>query len=380
IVSARDFLTNAENAQYPVKVSVKNQWGTVIFSPEFTDPDITYAWYVCPYLGQSLDFSATSNVGTCSRGWVDLNGTPPILLTSAWTADDPRPNVGDNKIVVYCGSVPPPASHVPTATSPCGISHSAPKAMPDWVDINACGDNDTAEVILRHWEVTGRDGQRTVITDTIIVMRLPKLTAGAFVGSAKDSFYCDIHEYVADGEDVYRFAAWKQPMGIADFEQPYSQMGALSYHIPGYVIEAGLLNACRQGQSKYDSYLKYVIMKNPDGTVVTIRDIISGDYMFHPVTGVIERATTTQLGYGILNQIYEGVTGLIDAITIGGWSSCAPSNYVFYNYLFPVIGSQILSENGTYETVTEEWFYNGTGNSPYWFSGGWPSIYGSGDC
>src|SRR5699024_9174821 len=51
IVSARDFLTNAENAQYPVKVSVKNQWGTVIFSPEFTDPDITYAWYVCPYLG-----------------------------------------------------------------------------------------------------------------------------------------------------------------------------------------------------------------------------------------------------------------------------------------------------------------------------------------
>src|SRR5699024_10488399 len=161
---------------------------------------------------------------------------------------------------------------------------------------------------------------------------------------------------------------------------PYSGLGAISYHIPGYVIEAGLINACNQSQSKYESYLEYVIMKNPDGSVVTIYDIISGEYLFHPVTGVIARATTTQLGYGLLNQIYEGATGLIDAITIGGWSSCAPSNNTFYNYLFPVIGAQVLSENGTYETVTEEWFYNGTGNSTYWFSGGWPSIYGLGDC
>src|SRR5690625_1944907 len=115
-------------------------------------------------------------------------------------------------------------------------------------------------------------------------------------------------------------------------------------------------------------------MKMPDGTVVRIKDIISGDY----IAGVLARATTTQLGYGILNQIYEGATGLIDAITVGG-TACG-GVHSFYNYLFPVIGSEILSENGTYETVTEEWFYNGTGNSPYWFSGGWPSIYGSGDC
>src|SRR5690625_2194503 len=252
--------------------------------------------------------------------------------------------------------------------------------MPDWVETNACGDSDTAEVILRHWEVTGQDGQRTVITDTIIVMRLPKLTPGAFVGSAKDSFYCELHDYNEAGEDVYRFASWKQPVGLADFEQPYSGLGAISYHIPGYVIEAGLINACNQSQEKYDSYLDFVIMKYPNGDVVTIEDIITGAYFTHPTKGVFARATTTQLGYGILNQIYEGATGLIDAITIGGWSSCSGGTYTFYNYLFPVIGSQVLSENGTYETVTEEWFYNGTGNSPYWFSGGWPSIYGTGDC
>src|SRR5690625_5246636 len=117
-------------------------------------------------------------------------------------------------------------------------------------------------------------------------------------------------------------------------------------------------------------------MKNPDGSVVRIKDIITNNY----ISNVIANATPTQLGYGILNQIYEGATGLIDAVTIGGLNACSSGTYTFYNYLFPEIGAEVLSENGVYETVTSDWFYNGTGNSPYWFSGGWPSIYGSGDC
>src|SRR5690625_689328 len=386
IVSARDFLTNAANAVYPVTVTVKDPrfgGGIVIKTFKFPNIDATESWAVCNYLDRRLEFSASNSVGNCNRGFIDVNGTPPPVLTSAWQDGDPDLSIGNNKKVVYCGNVPAPDTHRPDVSTPCGGSYTGPTAMPDWVEVNACGDSDTAEVILRHWEATSRDGQRTVMTDTIIVMRLPKLTPGAFLGSAKDSFYCDIHEYGADGDDIYRYASWKQPVGLADFEQPYSGLGAISYHIPGYVIEAGLVNACRQGQSKYDSYLKFVIMKNPDGSVVTIEDIITGAYMFDPVTGVMARTTAQQKGYGILNQIYEGVTGLIDAITLGGAASglgCGPSSYIFYNYLFPVIGAEVLSEDGTYETVTSEWFYNGTGNSPYWFSGGWPSIYGSGDC
>src|SRR5690625_2552222 len=379
-VSAHDFVTNAGSAIYPIEVTVYDRWGMSLadWPQTFHAAWDTYEWPVCDLLGQTLEFSVSNSMGRCRLGVIELNGAPGPVMESAWRDGDSRPNVGQGKMIVYCGNVPAADTHRPDVHMPCGGTYSGPVAMPDWRDVNACGASDTAEVILRHWEVTGSQGQRTTITDTIIVMRLPKLAPGAFVGTAKDTTYCELHPYKEDGEDIYRFAAWKQPMGIADFEQPYSQMGALSYHIPGYVIEAGLINACNQSQSKYDSYLKYVIMKNPDGTEVTIRDIISGDYMFHPVTGVIARATTTQLGYGILNQIYEGATGLIDAITFGG-TSCG-STYTFYNYLFPVIGSEILSENGTYETVTEEWFYNGTGNSPYWFSGGWPSIYGSGDC
>src|SRR5690606_3588739 len=49
-------------------------------------------------------------------------------------------------------------------------------------------------------------------------------------------------------------------------------------------------------------------------------------------------------------------------------------------YLLLQDGDWVLSEGGNFEKVDADWFYNGNGNSPYWFAGGWPSIYGSGDC
>ncbi|WP_236981121.1 hypothetical protein, partial [Membranihabitans maritimus] len=35
---------------------------------------------------------------------------------------------------------------------------------------------------------------------------------------------------------------------------------------------------------------------------------------------------------------------------------------------------------GFFEKVTEEWFYSGNGNSPFWFAGAWPFISGGGEC
>lgn len=372
-VSVSDFLTNAGSTSFPVTVSVKNQWGGELKSFTFSGLSDVQDWNVCNYLGQTLEYTASNSVGNCRLGQVDLNGTPAVILTSAWSSSSSDPSVSDNKKVVYCGNIPSSSSHKPNAVAPCGGSFDGPHAMPDWVEVKSCGSNDTAEVILRHWEVVDRKGQRTVMTDTIIVMRLPKLGPGAFLGNAKEKLYCDLKPHPKKGNDVYEYASWKQPMGLADFEQPNSGLGAVVYNIPGYVIEAGLYNACQQGTAKYNSYLNTVIMKNPDNTVVTINDIISGNY----ISGILSSATSEQLGYGILNQIYEGY---LDAVTFGGFSSCSSGSYTFYNYLFPVIGAEVLSEDGTFETVTEEWFYNGTGNAPYWFSGGWPSIYGSGDC
>src|SRR5699024_4418075 len=158
VVSARDFLTNAEKAVYPVTITVKDPRfgeGMAIRTFIFESIDETETWGVCNYLGRRLEFSARNSVGNCNQGVIDLNGTPPVRLTSRWQAGGSDPSVGNNKKVVYCGSVPSPSSHVPIAQAPCpGMTFTSPKAMPDWVEVNACGDNDTAEVILRHWEVT----------------------------------------------------------------------------------------------------------------------------------------------------------------------------------------------------------------------------------
>src|SRR5690625_854564 len=221
-VSVSDFLTNADNTAFPVTVSVKNQWGGELKSFTLNSRSDAHEWKVCEELGQTLEYTASNSKGNCRLGKVDLNGTPAVILTSAWDSSSSDPSVGDNKKVVYCGNIPSPSSHKPKATAPCGGSFQGPKEMPDWVVVNSCGDSDTAEVIWRHWEVIDKYGQRTTMTDTIIVMRLPKLSPGAFLGSAKDSFYCDLKAHPQAGEDIYRYAAWKQPVGIADFEQPYS--------------------------------------------------------------------------------------------------------------------------------------------------------------
>src|SRR5690606_14985115 len=49
-------------------------------------------------------------------------------------------------------------------------------------------------------------------------------------------------------------------------------------------------------------------------------------------------------------------------------------------YLLLEEGDWILSEGGHFERVDADWFYNGGGQAPYWFAGGWPSINGSEGC
>src|SRR5690625_4336958 len=175
VVSASDFLTNWESAAYPITITVFNQWGGALpgFPITLNDPNEEYMMDVSSYLGQTLEFSVSNSMGRCRLGVIELNGAPGPVMESAWRDDDSRPNVGQGKMIVYCGNVPAANTHRPDVHMPCGGTYSGPVAMPDWRDVNACGDNDTAEVILRHWEVTGSQGQRTPITDRISVMRVP---------------------------------------------------------------------------------------------------------------------------------------------------------------------------------------------------------------
>src|SRR5690625_5374705 len=113
-------------------------------------------------------------------------------MESDWQDDDPRPNVSKGKMVVYCGQVPDPLEHVPFAESPCGHELTGPNNQPDWSTHFECGDSDTAEVILRNWEVMDSDGNRAKITDTIIVMRLKKLTSESILGEIENHLYSEL--------------------------------------------------------------------------------------------------------------------------------------------------------------------------------------------
>src|SRR5690606_7272609 len=138
--------------------------------------------------------------------------------------------------------------------------------------------------------------------------------------------------------------------------------------IPATIIIAGLTNAYAQGPDVYAEYLECVILRKADGTEVTIGDIVSGDY----AANLIANLTPEQSVPAILQVLIELNEKPINVILEASIS--------FVPYLLLQDGDWVLSEGGNFEQVDADWFYNGNGNSPYWFAGGWPSIYGSGDC
>ncbi|MBY5960289.1 FG-GAP repeat protein, partial [Membranicola marinus] len=280
------------------------------------------------------------------------------------------PHISQGKMNVYCGQIPDPSEHTPLVMDQCTGQQYTPKVQPDWVMMpNACGEGDTAKVIWRTWESFDKNGQLTTLTDTIVVFRLPQLSQEDFLAAAETEFFCKVEAGVEPGDALKRYAAWKQPVGIHDYEYPHSKLRGVIYDLPLTVIEAGLDHAWDQGPKIFAEYLECVILQKADGTQVTIKDIITGDYG----DDVVANATQEQLGYGLLHDILEG------GISPTSWTY-GSTNYTFVPYLLLQEGDLILSEGGTFVQVDSDWFYNGHGNSPFWFSGGWPSIYGSGDC
>ena len=369
IVGADDFVSNHVGVGYPLTVNLVNQWGGSITTFVFQDGTQTVEWSACSYLGKSLSYTATNSAGTCTQGVMTLSGTPSLILTSNFTGRTGA-NTDTNKIVVYCGAIPVPSSHIPSVVSPCGGSASTPRVQPDWIMPVPCNvESDTAKIIFRTWEVYDKVVKLYTLTDTIVEYRLPRLTPGAFVGTFEDSFYCEIIPVPQYGEGLKRYASWKQPVGLHDYELPYSKLQGVTYEIPGTIIYAGLANAAAQGPDVFEEYLDCVILRKANGYEVTIREIVTGAYL----NKVIANATNEQRVYGFLQLLIELNENPI-AIAFHGLVG------EFFPYLLLQHGDWILSEGGDFVEVTQDWFYNGHGNSPFWFAGGWPSIYGTGDC
>ncbi len=375
LVSGQDFVSN--QAGYPLTVSIYNQWGGLVpgWPHTFEYPSTTYSWAACNYQEQNLEFSVTNNLGTCHQGQIRLNGSPGVFLTSAMQPDAELPAIDTGLLYVYCGNVPAPEEYIPGVVVPCsgGIGvrsgYSVPRVQPDWIMPIPCNEeSDTAEIIFRTWESYDKDGRLYTLTDTIVVFRLPKLTPGAFVGEAEEVYECDLIVETRTVEPFKRFDSWKQPVGLHEYERPHTGLQGVTYEIPATIILVSLANAFKQGPTVYLEYLECEILRKANGDVVTIRDIISGDY----ANELVANANPSQLGSVFLQTLIGHNENPLVFV--------AEVEYEFYPYLLLQEGDWILSEDGNFEKVTADWFYNGNGNSPYWFAGGWPSIYGGEDC
>src|SRR5690606_6513747 len=102
--------------------------------------------------------------------------------------------------------------------------------------------------ILRTWEVVDKAGDLHLLTDTIVVFRLPKLTPEAFVNAGEDTSYCELQPVLKEGEIQKRYTSWKQPIGLHDYELVYSKLKGVVYELPLSIAAATALTAHSQGE------------------------------------------------------------------------------------------------------------------------------------
>src|SRR5690606_26581391 len=310
-------------------------------------------------------------------------------ILEAADLDIPTALIDTGLLVTYCGYIPNPEEHTPLIEVSCNGRYSGLTAQPDWVEVFPCSElNDTSEIIYRTWEVFNKAGDLFTLTDTIVVLRLPMLTEASFAGFMEDTVYCEITSTESEGPVTWRYASWKQPVGLHDYEKPNIKLQGVVYQLPLTIVAAGALNAYDQGEQAWQTYLNGVILRKVDGSEFTIGDIIGNRPYNAPLnndpfateymTYLSNNLDSEQKLYGFLHAIFE--VGEDPLSIIGG-----PVLLDFFPYILLEKGDWILSENGNFEQVTDQWFFrndSGTGqsNSPYWFAGAWPSVYGGDGC
>src|SRR5690606_29234042 len=333
-----DVVTNPDFVDYPLTIELINEWGTVVGKYIFNFPDETALWDACEFLGRSIDFSVENSYGHCSQGRMYLGQSPGLTMTSALQPDPNNPAVDTGKIFVHCNNIPSPKDHIPMVTEPCFGRPYTPTVQPDWIVPVPCNvDSDTAEIIFRTWEVFNKEGDLFTLTDTIVVFRLPRLTPDAFTGNTEDTIFCQLTSIATSGERGKRYHSWKQPVGLHDYERPHTGLQGVVYEIPATIILKGLSEALLQGTDIFLEYLECVISRKANGQTVTIRDIISGNYL----NDLIASATPSQTNAGILQILVE--------LNEKPLNFLANVEYEFYPYLLLQEGDWVLSEGGNFE-------------------------------
>ena len=177
-----DVVTNYEDCAEPVDYAFFSRGGSPINQEdEVENEDYVLFSLVCDYL-TGVDMVLSNDVGECTSRITFKTGVPIIRGRS---------------VDVYCNDsiIADPDvlinDELPLAIIPCDYSSVGPRFVADWIDAYDCDPmSDTVKVIYREWEAFGKDGQRGVGVDTIVVRSLPDISLLNTYCVERDSIYC----------------------------------------------------------------------------------------------------------------------------------------------------------------------------------------------
>lgn len=178
-ITVGEFVTNAD-LSLP-DITIENPYGGVIAFVADADAATVIRIASCPYASRELKLVAKNDQGACWSRITFKQDNGPIIVgrkTDVY-CDDPLIESG-----AHIGGVPP------TATLPCTGDVPA-NYVADWVEVYDCVlGEDTAKVIYRMYDAYDKFGHRGTGQDTIVVRRLPQISANNVFCAERDTTYC----------------------------------------------------------------------------------------------------------------------------------------------------------------------------------------------
>ena len=173
-----DFVPNAATS-LPT-ITLENPFGGVLAYVVGADATTIIRLAACSYVGRELKLVASNANGSCWSKITFKQSNGPIIVGRA--------------ITVYCNDPLVEGGHIdglpPLAALPCTGDVPA-SYVADWVEVFDCVLGlDTAKIIYRMYEAYDKFGTRGIGSDTIVVFRLPQITATNTYCVERDTTYC----------------------------------------------------------------------------------------------------------------------------------------------------------------------------------------------
>ncbi|MDH3244527.1 MAG: hypothetical protein OEM26_07925, partial [Saprospiraceae bacterium] len=186
-ISWSEVLTNAHCA-LPVKYELRGPFGSPLQSGSSDDPGSEVYLVIedpCSLLGKEVTLWISNGLGSSASNLTFKSGAPQFDSDRFFLRCDDRA-VEDVQYYLdeFYGGYKP-------VYVPCEAGTVAATFVADWpIPFDCVPGSDTAKIILREFEATTKEGERRSAVDTVIVLRMPELTADNIYCAESDTVYC----------------------------------------------------------------------------------------------------------------------------------------------------------------------------------------------